>query len=72
MTTLSRLLYADPADCGCDAGSLVLAEYVELERDGEDPSVRFPELFAHLGACPACRLDHDGLLDWLRRSTPPK
>jgi hypothetical protein len=61
-TTLDELLRADPADCGCDEGMLVLDQYVELEIAGEEAAARFPGLAAHLRACPACLLDHDGLL----------
>ena len=69
--TLDDLLRADPDDPGCDAGMLILAQYAELESAGHDPATRFPALAAHLRACPACRQDHDSLLDHVRESMPP-
>lgn len=61
--TLDDLLAADPVDAGCDAGSLVLDQYVELELAGQDPAISFPGVAAHLRSCPACQADHDGLLE---------
>jgi predicted anti-sigma-YlaC factor YlaD len=63
---LSELLIADPRDPGCQAGFDVIDEYVELELAGKDPAVRFPGVAAHLKSCPACRLDHDGILQAAR------
>jgi len=60
---LDSLLAADAADPGCDAGMEVLAQYVELELAGRDPSVTYPGLAAHLRSCLACRADHDGILE---------
>ena len=64
--TLVDLLRAESGDPGCDAALLVVDEYVELECDGLDPASRFPEMAAHLRACPACRGDHDSLLEYVR------
>jgi predicted anti-sigma-YlaC factor YlaD len=63
---LSELLIADPRDRGCQAGFDVIDEYVELELAGKDPAVKFPGVAAHLKSCPACRLDHDGILQAAR------
>ena len=63
---LDDLLATDPLDSGCDAGAPVLDEFVELELAGQDPAARFPGVAAHLRSCPACRADHDGLLDLAR------
>jgi hypothetical protein len=60
--TLNDLLRADARDLGCSAGLDVIDQYVELELDGKDPAQRFPGLAAHLRACPACQLDHEGIL----------
>lgn len=65
--TLDQLLAADPRDAGCDAGYPVLDEYVEVELAGGDPALRFPGVAAHLTSCPACRADHDGLLEAVSR-----
>lgn len=64
--TLDDLLRADPTDPGCDGGMLLLDQYVEMECAGQDAAARFPEQAAHLRACPACRLDHDSLLRYVR------
>jgi hypothetical protein len=64
--TLDELLTADPRDCGCEAGLLVLDELIELECTGADPAERFPAQVAHLRGCPACRFDHDSLLELVR------
>ena len=64
--SLEELLRSDPADHGCEAGVEIIDEYVELELAGRDAAARFPGLAAHLRSCPACRLDHDGILDAAR------
>lgn len=65
--SLDELLKADPLDEGCDAGYPVIDQYVELELAGRDPALTFPGVSAHLRSCPACRADHDGLLDVARQ-----
>ena len=65
-STLSELLLADPRDAGCLAGLEVIDQYVELELVGKDPAESFPGVAAHLRSCPACRLDHDGILQAAR------
>jgi hypothetical protein len=60
--SLADLLHADPADPGCEHGSEIVDQYVELELAEQDAAARFPGLAAHLRSCPACRLDHDGML----------
>lgn len=67
--TLDDLLRAHGADPGCAAGAEMVDQYVELELAGEDPAAHFPGLAAHLRSCPACRLDHDGVLDAVRAET---
>ena len=64
--TLSALLRTDPMDAGCQAGFEVIDQYVELELAGQDPGARFPGVAAHLRSCPACRLDHEGILEAAR------
>ena len=64
--TLNDLLLADPRDPGCQAVFEFVAQYVELELAGKDPAAAYPRLSAHLRCCPACRLDHDGLLEAAR------
>ena len=64
--SLDELLHVDPADPGCEAGFEIIDQYVELELAGADPAAYFPGLAAHLRSCPACRLDHDGILEAVR------
>jgi hypothetical protein len=64
---LDHLLRAQEGDAGCQAGGPIMDQYVELELRGEDPSTRFPGTAIHLGVCPACRADHDGVLEAARR-----
>jgi hypothetical protein len=67
MTDLNELLRAEPGDAGCDAGTPIMDEYVEMELRGEDPSVRFPGTAIHLRVCSGCRADHDGVLEAARQ-----
>jgi hypothetical protein len=64
--SLEEMLQADPADPGCEAGFEIIDQYVELELAGGDAAAQFPGLAAHLRSCPACRLDHEGILDAAR------
>jgi hypothetical protein len=64
---LDELLRAKPGDAGCTAGEGILDAYVELELAGEDPTRAYPGTAIHLQSCAACRADHDGLLQAVRR-----
>ena len=64
---LEELLRADERDAGCSAGEEILDAYVELELAGADPARVYPGTAIHLESCPACRADHDGLLEAARR-----
>ena len=64
--TLNDLLLADDRDPGCQAGLELVDHYVELELAGKNPVALYPGLAAHLRSCPACRLDHDGILEAAR------
>jgi len=64
---LGDLLRAPAGDPGCTATQEVLEVYVELELAGADPARLHPGPAIHLDACPACRADHDGLLEAARR-----
>ncbi|WP_037496316.1 hypothetical protein [Solirubrobacter soli] len=66
MTELDELLRAEEADAGCEAGVPIMDQYVEIELGGGDPAERFPGTAIHLRVCPACRADHDGLLEAAR------
>jgi hypothetical protein len=54
-------------DAGCAAVEAILDVYVDSELAGEDPSQAFPGTAIHLLRCPACRADHDALLEAARR-----
>jgi hypothetical protein len=68
---LRQRLIAEPGDPGCEAGVPILDRYVELELAGQDPAAVFPGTARHLRACPACRNDHDGLLELARKLGEP-
>lgn len=59
---LADLVAAHPCDPGCAAGFEIIDQYVDLELAGGEAAERFPGFSAHLRSCPACRIDHDGLL----------
>jgi predicted anti-sigma-YlaC factor YlaD len=63
--TLSRLLGPAEPEVGCDVCFQELDRYVELEREGEPAETALPGLRAHLDGCPACREEHDSLLELL-------
>lgn len=42
LNQLDDLLRAEPGDAGCDAGTPIMDQYVEIELRGGDPSERFP------------------------------
>ena len=63
---LDELLRAQEGDAGCDAGIPIMDQYVEIELRGGDPSKQFPGTAIHLGVCPGCRADHDGVLEAAR------
>ena len=64
---LDELLHAEDGDSGCTAARETLDAYVELELAGKDPARVYPGTAIHLRSCPACRTEHDGLLEAARR-----
>ena len=66
---LERLLGPRESEVGCDECFELIDEYVELELAGLDPAARLPGVRAHLGGFPACREEHEALLE-LARGTP--
>jgi predicted anti-sigma-YlaC factor YlaD len=69
--TIADLLAADPRDSGCAQVFEMLSVFADLELDGEDAAARFPGIAAHLRSCPACRVDHDGILAAARIQRTP-
>ena len=63
---LGRLLGPAEPEIGCDQCFDELDHYVELELAGADADAAVPGLKAHLDGCPACREEHDSLVELLR------
>jgi hypothetical protein len=60
---VARLLGPAEPEVSCDECFELLDEYVDLELRGEDADARLPGMRPHLQGCPACREDHESLLD---------
>ena len=65
---LARLLGPEGPEVSCEECFELLDQYVDAEIAGEDADARLPGLRAHLEGCPACREDHDSLLELARRT----
>ena len=63
---LRRLLGPGEREVGCEECFDELDRFVELELAGEDADAAVPGLRAHLAGCPACRDEHDALVELLR------
>jgi hypothetical protein len=70
-TDLRRLIGAllGPAEpeLTCEECFEHLDRYVDAAAGGEDPERAVPGMRAHLTGCPACREDHDSLLEYVTR-----
>lgn len=62
---LGRLLGPAGPEVGCDTCFEELDRYVELELAGVAAEEAIPGLRAHLEGCPACREEHDSLLEYV-------
>jgi len=60
---LRFVLGSGAPELGCDECFDELDRYVELEAAGRDADGEVPGMRAHLDGCPACREDHDSLLE---------
>jgi hypothetical protein len=60
---LERWLGPRGYEVGCDECFDLLDEYVELELAGVDAAARLPGVRAHFDGCPACREEHEALLE---------
>jgi anti-sigma factor RsiW len=65
---LARLLGPEGPEVSCEECFELLDQYVDAEIAGEDADARLPGLRAHLEGCPACREDHESLLEIARRT----
>jgi predicted anti-sigma-YlaC factor YlaD len=60
---MARLLGPDEPEVTCEECFELLDEYVDLELRGEDADAALPGMRPHLQGCPACREDHESLLE---------
>jgi hypothetical protein len=67
---IARLLGPSEPEVGCDECFAELDRYVELEVAGADADAAVPGLRAHFDGCPACREEHDSLLELVRGDDP--
>jgi anti-sigma factor RsiW len=63
---VARLLGPKGPELTCDQCFAQLDRYVDLEVSGADANAAIPGLRAHLEGCPACREDHESLLEYVR------
>jgi hypothetical protein len=63
---LDRVLGPGEPYLSCDDCFEQLDRYVELELAGADADAEMPLVKGHLTGCPACRDDHDALLEFAR------
>jgi hypothetical protein len=63
---ITALLGPDGPELTCEECFEQLDRFVELELAGRDADAAVPGMRAHLTGCPACREDHDSLLELLR------
>jgi predicted anti-sigma-YlaC factor YlaD len=63
---IARLLGPAGPEIGCDACFEELDRYVDLEVAGKDADAAVPGLRAHLEGCPACREEHESLLELVK------
>jgi len=66
-----RLIGQGGPDAGCEGCFELLDEYVERELAGRPVADLYPEVAAHLVACPDCGQDHDALVALLRSRRRP-
>jgi predicted anti-sigma-YlaC factor YlaD len=66
---MQRLLGPAGPEVTCETCFEELDRYVELELAGADAEAAVPGMHAHLEGCPACREEHDSLLELARDVT---
>jgi predicted anti-sigma-YlaC factor YlaD len=60
---LDRLLGPTGPEVSCETCFELIDEYVDLEVQGLDADARIPGMREHLEGCPACREEHEGLVE---------
>ena len=63
---LRGLLGPAAPEVGCDTCFEELDRFVDLEVAGKDADAAVPGLRAHLEGCPACREEHESLLELVK------
>ena len=63
---LARVLGPSGPELSCDECFAELDRYVELEVARADADAAVPGFRAHLEGCPACREEHESLLEHVR------
>jgi hypothetical protein len=63
---IGKVLGPEGPELTCDQCFEELDRFVELELAGRDADAAVPGMRAHLRGCPACREEHDSLLDLAR------
>jgi hypothetical protein len=63
---LAGVLGPGEPELGCEECFDQVDRYVELELQGRDAAAEMPLLHTHLVGCPACREEHDDLLEFTR------
>ena len=61
-----RLLGPEGPELTCEQCFDLLDRYVDLEAAGKDADAAVPGLRAHLEGCPACREEHESLLELVK------
>jgi predicted anti-sigma-YlaC factor YlaD len=67
---LRRTLGPEGPEVSCEQCFELLDAYVDLEAQGADADARLPGMREHLDGCPACREDHDSLLELVASDGP--
>jgi anti-sigma factor RsiW len=65
---IRAMLGPDGPELTCDQCFDELDRYVEVELTGADADAAVPGMSAHLQGCPACREEHESLLELARDS----
>jgi predicted anti-sigma-YlaC factor YlaD len=65
---IDRLLGPTGPEVSCETCFELIDEYVDLELQGLDADARIPGMREHLDGCPACREEHQGLVELAGRS----
>jgi hypothetical protein len=63
---IRSLLGPSGPELTCDECFEELDRFVELELEGRDADAGVPGMRAHLDGCPACREEHESLLELAR------